>query len=104
MTNMQNPAQQAAWPGAAMPPIRTYLVPAILVTLFCCLPTGLVAIIYASQVSPKMNVGDYHGAIHASRLARLWTIISVVIVVAAAVAGAVLAFVLVASSSSVSPS
>jgi hypothetical protein len=74
------------------------------VTLFCCLPTGIVGIIYASQVSSRLSVGDYQGAVHASRLARLWTIISLVIFVAAAVAGVVLAFILTASSSSIGTS
>ena len=34
------PYPQAPWQGATAPPIQTYLVPAILVTLFCFLPTG----------------------------------------------------------------
>jgi Interferon-induced transmembrane protein len=68
-----------AWPGAAAPAIQTYLVPAILVTLFCFLPTGIAAIVFASQVNSKRSVGDYAGAMHASKQARLWTIISLVV-------------------------
>src|SRR5215813_14996770 len=45
-------------PGPAVPAIQTYLVPAILVTLFCFLPTGVAAIVFASQVSSKRDAGD----------------------------------------------
>src|SRR5215831_17129130 len=56
------PHSQASWPGAMAQPIQTYLVPAILVTLFCFLPTGIAAIVYATQVSKKRDAGDYIGA------------------------------------------
>ena len=69
----------------------TYLVWAILVTLFCFLPTGIVAIVYASQVTSKLQAGDVAGATDASNKAKMWTIIS-------AVAGIVLAIALVAGS------
>lgn len=36
---------------AAPPKIENYLVPAILVTLCCCVPAGIVAIVYAAQVN-----------------------------------------------------
>ena len=68
--------QQQGWQGAAGPAIQTWLVPAILVTLFCFLPTGIAAIVFASQVNSKKNAGDYAGAMHASKQARLWTLIS----------------------------
>src|SRR5215475_3776345 len=81
-----------AWPGAAAgPAIQTYLVPAILVTLFCFLPTGIAAIVFATQVSSKRDAGDYIGAARASKQARLWTIVSL------AVGVAVLAIVVIAA-------
>jgi hypothetical protein len=73
------PYPQAPWPGATAPPIQTYLVPAILVTLFCFLPTGIAAIVYATQVSSKRDAGDYIGAARASKQARMWTIVSLVV-------------------------
>lgn len=63
-------------PSAQVP---NYLVWAILVTLLCFLPTGIVAIVYASQVGSKLAVGDVAGAMEASNKAKMWTIISVVI-------------------------
>ena len=58
------------------PTPETYLVPAILVTLFCFLPTGIAAIVYSSQVSSKSSVGDFQGAAEASRKARLLSLVS----------------------------
>jgi hypothetical protein len=60
-------------------PVSNYLVWAILVTLFCFLPTGIVAIVYASQVNSKLAAGDLAGAREASNKARMWTIISAVV-------------------------
>lgn len=64
-------------PGAQMAqaqgPINNYLVPAILVTLCCCLPFGIVAIIYAAQVNTKLGMGDYFGAEQSAKQAKMWT-------------------------------
>ena len=56
--------------------IPTYLVFSILVTIFCCLPTGIVAIVYAAQVSSKQAAGDIAGAMAASNTARTWCWVS----------------------------
>ncbi|MCM1985154.1 protein kinase domain-containing protein [Lyngbya confervoides] len=56
--------------------VPNYLPQAILTTLFCCLPFGIVAIIFASQVNTKLNNGDYLGAVAASNNAKLWCWIS----------------------------
>jgi hypothetical protein len=74
---------QAPWQGAMAQPIQTYLVPAILVTLFCFLPTGIAAIVYANQVSSKRDAGDYIGAARASKQARMWIIVSLAVGVVA---------------------
>jgi predicted secreted protein len=60
-------------PGAAsVGTIPNYLVQAILVTLFCCLPFGIVSIVYAAQVNGKEQAGDIAGARRASGLAKKW--------------------------------
>jgi len=58
---------------AAPPAIQNYLVPAILITLCCCVPAGIVAIIYAAQVNSKLAAGDVAGAQESARLARMWS-------------------------------
>lgn len=56
--------------------VSNYLVFAILTTVFCCLPTGIPAIIYASQVNTKLQLGDIAGAQAASNNAKMWCWIS----------------------------
>lgn len=59
-----------------------HLVWAILATLFCCLPGGIVAIVYAAQVDSKFMAGDVAGAQYASDQAKLWSWISAGLVLA----------------------
>jgi Interferon-induced transmembrane protein len=56
----------------------TYLAGAILSTLFCCLPFGIVSIVFAAQVDAKYNGGDYAGADESSDRAKNWMIASIV--------------------------
>ena len=49
---------------------------AILSTVLCCLPTGIVSIIYAAQVNTKIAAGDIAGATQASNHAKMWALIS----------------------------
>src|SRR5688572_7554755 len=55
--------------------IPNYLVFAILTTIFCCLPAGVVSIVYAAQVNGKVQAGDIAGAMEASKNAKLWAMI-----------------------------
>lgn len=52
------------------------LVWAILATLCCCVPTGIVAIVFAAQVDGKWDAGDHAGAEHAAEQARIWSWVS----------------------------
>ncbi len=66
-------------PYGARPPMPdTYLVWAILATLLCCMPFGIVSIVKASQVSTLYYQGNYVEARAASRAARNWAIASAV--------------------------
>lgn len=55
---------------------KTWMTEAILVTLFCCFPCGVISIIYASKVSTRLSRGDEDGAYEASRKAEMWVKIS----------------------------
>lgn len=57
-------------PQEPMP--STYLGWSIAATFLCCLPAGIVAIIFASQVSSKWACGDYAGAKRSASLAKTW--------------------------------
>lgn len=62
------------------PPIKpnNYLVWAILSTVLCCLPFGIVAIVKSTQVDSYWNQGNFDQAYRASDSAKKWTIISAV--------------------------
>jgi hypothetical protein len=70
-------------PLPATPPLRTpakeisnYLIPSILCTVFCCLPTGIAAIVFAAQVNNRLRAGDLAGAVGSSNKAKLWCWVS----------------------------
>ena len=65
------PSGSAASYGA-VPHIPNYLVQAILVTIFCCQPVGIVSIVYAAQVNGKIAAGDIAGARASSQNAKTW--------------------------------
>jgi hypothetical protein len=65
-------------PIGAQATIPNYMIAAILVTIFCFLPTGIAAIVFASQVDTKLAAGDRAGALEASNKAKTWVIVSVV--------------------------
>lgn len=73
------PAAPLQVTGTVVPPaagVQNYLVFAILATVFCCLPAGVPAIVYAAQVNGKLQMGDVAGAQVASNNAKLWCMIS----------------------------
>lgn len=59
----QGPAPSATWP----------LVQGILVTLLCCLPLGVVGIIYAAMAMSKISSGDYAGAASNIKTSNTWS-------------------------------
>ena len=76
-----SPSYGASSAGAAVggAPIQNYLWQSIVVTLCCCLPLGVVGIIFAAQVNSKLAAGDVAGAQEASQKAKMFTMIGFVI-------------------------
>ena len=60
------------------PNVPNYLVQSIAVTLCCCFPFGLVALVYAAQVNSKLAAGDVTGAEASSRNAKTWCIVTLI--------------------------
>ena len=72
-------AQQTYQPGGAVEPMPdNYLVWAILCTVICCLPFGIVSIVKSTQVEKLWLAGDKMGARKASEDAKKWAIIGAV--------------------------
>lgn len=72
-TTLQQVSQSSQKPPINIP---NYLVQAILVTILCCLPFGIPAIVFAAQVNGKIAAGDIEGAITTSKKAKMWCWIS----------------------------
>lgn len=70
---------QQPYQGSPMQPCPdSHMVWAVLSTVCCCLPLGIVAIIYASKVQDLYMCGNYIGAVEASNKAKTWSIISAI--------------------------
>jgi interferon-induced transmembrane protein/zinc ribbon protein len=66
-------APTPAVPAGQPVTIPNYLVQSILVTIFCCWPLGIPAIVYAAQVNSKVAKGDIEGAKASSKNAKMWS-------------------------------
>ena len=62
-------------PAGGTATVPNYLVPAIL-SLFCCWPLAIVAIIFAAQVNGKVAAGDIAGAMDSSKKAKMFSFIA----------------------------
>lgn len=75
-------------------PPPNYLVWAILTTILCCLPFGVVSIVFASQVNAKYAAGDYAGAMSSSKNAKTWAWVAFAVGVAGIIIYAIAVFAL----------
>lgn len=71
--------------------IKTYLTQSILVTLFCCLPFGIVAIANSNKTTNAIKMGDYASAQKFSKTTKTWVWVSIwasiIIVIFSAISG-----------------
>ena len=79
---------------STIPNIQNHLLLGVLTTLFCCLPLGIVSIIYAIQVNSAMALGNYSVAQVASEKAKYWGMLSLWIGIALNVIGFIFCFIL----------
>src|ERR1041385_724466 len=62
--------------GSASGTVPNYLVPAI-ISIFCCWPLAIPAIIFATQVNGKVAAGDIAGAEDCSKKAKMFSFIAI---------------------------
>jgi len=62
--------------------IPNHLVLGILTTIFCCLPFGIVSIVYAAQVNSALMQGNIAQAQMLSEKAKFWGILALAIGIA----------------------
>lgn len=58
---------------------RDYLVWTILTTLFCCVPSGIVSIVYATKANSAYDAGNYEEHAKNADKAKFWMILSLVL-------------------------
>src|SRR2546430_3851106 len=63
-------------PAGGTATVPNYLVPAI-ISIFCCWPLAIPAIIFATQVNGKVAAGDIAGAQDASKKAKMFSFIAI---------------------------
>ncbi|NLV72359.1 MAG: zinc-ribbon domain-containing protein [Actinobacteria bacterium] len=85
----QPPHQSYPYQGGGgygtIPRVPSYMGWAIAVLILCFWPTGIAAVVYASQVGTKLAIGDINGARESSRKAKMWCWISFGIAIAGVV-------------------
>lgn len=52
---------------------------ATVLSLWCCLPHGIVSLIFATQVNKKAESGDVDGAMKSAKQAKTWAWISIIV-------------------------
>ena len=62
--------------GGGSATVPNYMVPAI-ISIFCCWPLAIPAIIFAAQVNNKAQAGDVAGAQDASKKAKMFSFIAI---------------------------
>lgn len=79
---MSQPWNPPPFNGSSPAP-NNNLVIAIIATvvsvMFCCLPHGLVSLIFALQVNKKAAAGDMQGALNSAKQAKTWAIVSIIV-------------------------
>jgi uncharacterized protein YqhQ len=65
--------------AAAVPNNMILAIVATVVSLACCLPHGVVSLIFAMQVNKKAAAGDIDGANKAAKQAKMFAWISIIV-------------------------
>lgn len=96
---MQNNYQQTNYPsnniggGSYNSKPSNYLALAIITTVLCCIPAGVVSIVYATKVDNLWNEGKYAEAQNASNNARTWAFVSLGLGVVGGIIGFMIGFI-----------
>jgi len=70
--------EKAENPIKEIPYINNHLVLAILSMIYCCLPFGIISLVYASKVNTLMLMGKIQAAEQASSSAKTWGIVALI--------------------------
>ena len=79
MEHINTPARTSHRHDTRNPDHRTQDMAGRIDTVLCCLPFGIVGIVYASRVSSLLKSGNYAEAVEASKNAGKWTKIGFIV-------------------------
>jgi len=71
------PPDCAAPPAAPQRKIENHLIRSIIAAVCCCMPLGVVGIVYAAKVDALLRQGDLAAAEDAGKKAALWSILAI---------------------------
>ncbi|MDO4574496.1 MAG: CD225/dispanin family protein [Planctomycetia bacterium] len=73
------PPQPAPPVPPQMPPsVPDYMIWAILETVLCCLPCGIMGLVYANKANTQAAMGNLAEALQAAKSAKTWLIVGIV--------------------------
>jgi hypothetical protein len=55
------------------------IIATVVSVMFCCLPHGLISLIFALQVNKKAAAGDMQGAVNSAKQAKTFAIVSIIV-------------------------
>lgn len=73
--NYQQPVQQPVnyqQPVQQVVNIKSHMSDSIIIMILCCLPFGIVGLVYACKVNAALKNNDVAAAQHASKMASMW--------------------------------
>ena len=73
------PAALSSTISSGQPSPPTYLWQSIVCIFLCCWPFAIPAIVFGTKIKPAMDAGDYGAALEASKQAKKWLLISVIV-------------------------
>jgi len=76
-----SPAQYSPYAPAPMLPTAAVAIPdylpwSIAATILCCLPLGIVAIVFSAKANSAKAIGDFRAAAEAANQAKIWLYVS----------------------------
>jgi len=72
-----SPAGDAAARGDVSRKVENHLVKSIIATICCCMPFGVVSIVYSAKVGPLLQANNIDAALEASKKANMWGNLSI---------------------------
>lgn len=75
-TDQNYPTSSGGVAASRVQGVDSWLWQSIVATILCCLPFGIVGIVFAARANADIQAGNQAGAVENARKARMWTLIA----------------------------